>query len=184
MQAMGGKQGMADGGLPGAVFVTPTSAIGFTTTLALSLSSPVLINGVVLVADREGRQLFSSVTRDTASLPPRNNREIVEKISELKSEPQWMLDLRLKGLRLFDKKPMPTWGSDLSGIHFDTIKYFVRATDQKHDSWESLPDDIKALAENVLAHRLLVTPEAQLQGITAADALDEVLRTVPVPAAT
>ncbi len=45
-----------------------------------------------------------------------------------------------------------------------------------------VPDDLKALAEPVLAHRLLVTPEAQLQGISAADALTEVLRAVPVPA--
>ena len=44
-----------------------------------------------------------------------------------------------------------------------------------------MPDDLKALAEPVLAHRLLVTPEAQLQGISAADALTEVLRAVPVP---
>jgi MoxR-like ATPase len=43
------------------------------------------------------------------------------------------------------------------------------------------PDDIKALAQPVLAHRLLVTAEAQLQGITPADALDEVLRSVAVP---
>jgi MoxR-like ATPase len=45
-----------------------------------------------------------------------------------------------------------------------------------------VPDDLKALAEPVLAHRLLVTPEAQLQGISAADALTEVLRSVPIPA--
>ena len=45
-----------------------------------------------------------------------------------KSEPQWMLDLRLKGLKLFHRKPMPTWGSDLSTIDFDNIKYFVRST--------------------------------------------------------
>ncbi|HEX6235975.1 MAG TPA: MoxR family ATPase [Acidimicrobiales bacterium] len=44
-----------------------------------------------------------------------------------------------------------------------------------------IPDDLKALAESVLAHRLLVTPEAQLQGITPADALGEVIRSVPVP---
>ena len=44
-----------------------------------------------------------------------------------------------------------------------------------------IPDDVKALAVPVLAHRLLVTPEAQLQGVTAADALGEVLRAVPVP---
>ena len=45
-----------------------------------------------------------------------------------------------------------------------------------------VPDDLKALAEPVLAHRLLVTPEAQLQGISTADALTEVLRAVPIPA--
>jgi len=46
-----------------------------------------------------------------------------------------------------------------------------------------LPDDVKALAVPVLAHRLIVTPEAQLQGISPGDALAEVLRAVPVPAA-
>ena len=46
-----------------------------------------------------------------------------------------------------------------------------------------LPDDVKALAVPVLAHRMIVTPEAQLQGISPADALAEVLRAVPVPAA-
>jgi MoxR-like ATPase len=46
-----------------------------------------------------------------------------------------------------------------------------------------VPDDLKALAEPVLAHRLLVTPEAQLQGVSAGDALTEVLRSVPIPTA-
>ncbi len=54
------------------------------------------------------------------------NEAVVRDISAKKSEPDWMLDLRLKGLKLFGKKPMPTWGSDLSGIDFDNIKYFVR----------------------------------------------------------
>jgi len=71
------------------------------------------------------------------------NEEVVRDISAKKSEPQWMLDLRLKGLSLFDKKPMPSWGSDLSGIFFDTIKYFVRSTEKQATSWEDLPDDIK-----------------------------------------
>ena len=71
------------------------------------------------------------------------NEEVVRDISSKKSEPQWMLDLRLKGLSLFEKKPMPSWGSDLSGIFFDTIKYFVRSTEKQATSWEDLPDDIK-----------------------------------------
>ena len=71
------------------------------------------------------------------------NEDVVRDISAKKNEPQWMLDLRLKGLALFDKKPMPHWGSDLSGIHFDTIKYFVRSTEKQATTWEELPEDIK-----------------------------------------
>ena len=52
---------------------------------------------------------------------------VVRDISAKKSEPEWMLDLRLKGLRLFHKKPLPTWGADLADIDFDNIKYFVRS---------------------------------------------------------
>ena len=89
------------------------------------------------------------------------NEDVVRDISEKKSEPQWMLDLRLKGLRLFDKKPMPNWGSDLSGIHFDNIKYFVRSTEKQAASWEDLPDDIKNTYER------LGIPDAEKQRLVA-----------------
>ena len=85
------------------------------------------------------------------------NEEIVRDISAKKSEPQWMLDLRLKGLRLFEKKPMPHWGSDLTGIHFDTIKYFVRSTEKQATDWDDLPDDIKNTYDR------LGIPEAEKQ---------------------
>src|SRR5438270_1739749 len=68
---------------------------------------------------------------------------VVRGISALKNEPEWMLDLRLKGLRLFARKPMPNWGADLSGIDFDNIKYFVRSTERQAESWDDLPADIK-----------------------------------------
>src|SRR5215510_9680292 len=61
---------------------------------------------------------------------------VVRDISAKKNEPSWMLDLRLKGLRLFDRKPMPAWGADLSDIKFDTIKYFVRSTEKQAATWE------------------------------------------------
>ena len=73
------------------------------------------------------------------------SEDVVRDISAKKSEPQWMLDLRLKGLKLFEKKPMPTFGSDLSGIFFDQIKYFVRSTEKQAATWEDLPDEIKNL---------------------------------------
>src|SRR3954465_1824082 len=63
--------------------------------------------------------------------------------SAKKNEPEWMLQRRLRALSIFDKKPMPTWGSDLSGIDFDNIKYFVRSTEKQATSWDDLPADIK-----------------------------------------
>jgi Fe-S cluster assembly protein SufB len=85
------------------------------------------------------------------------NEDVVREISALKNEPQWMLDFRLKALRLFERKPMPNWGADLSGIDFDNIKYFVRATDQQVTSWDDLPVDIKNTYDK------LGIPEAEKQ---------------------
>ena len=67
------------------------------------------------------------------------SEEVVRDISAQKDEPEWMLDLRLKGLKLFRRKPMPGWGSDLSGIDFENIKYFVRSTEKQAASWDELP---------------------------------------------
>ena len=89
------------------------------------------------------------------------NEEVVRDISAKKNEPQWMLDLRLKGLRLFDKKPMPTWGSYLGDIDFDNIKYFVRSTEKQATSWDELPEDIKNTYDR------LGIPEAEKQRLIA-----------------
>ena len=68
---------------------------------------------------------------------------VVRDISSRKDEPEWMLKRRLRALQLFERKPMPTWGADLSGIDFDNIKYYVKSTEKQAQSWEDLPDDIK-----------------------------------------
>ncbi|HET6482030.1 MAG TPA: Fe-S cluster assembly protein SufB [Actinoplanes sp.] len=86
---------------------------------------------------------------------------VVRNISTLKNEPEWMLNLRLKGLRLFDRKPMPNWGADLTGIDFQNIKYFVRSTEKQAASWEDLPEDIKATYDR------LGIPEAEKQRLVA-----------------
>ncbi|GGM58497.1 Fe-S cluster assembly protein SufB [Thermopolyspora flexuosa] len=92
-----------------------------------------------------GNYKFGWADPDAAGAAARRglSEEVVRNISALKNEPEWMLDLRLKGLRLFQKKPMPTWGADLSGIDFDQIKYFVRSTEKQATSWDELPPDIK-----------------------------------------
>ncbi|MGH3780871.1 MAG: Fe-S cluster assembly protein SufB, partial [Pseudonocardiaceae bacterium] len=77
---------------------------------------------------------------------------VIRDISAKKSEPEWMLETRLKALRLFQRKPMPRWGADLSGIDFDNIKYFVRSTEKQATSWDDLPDDIKATYDRLGIH--------------------------------
>ncbi len=89
------------------------------------------------------------------------SEDVVREISALKNEPEWMLQTRLKALRLFDKKPLPTWGSDLSTIDFDTIKYFVRSTEKQAQTWDDLPDDIKTTYDK------LGIPEAEKQRLVA-----------------
>jgi len=89
------------------------------------------------------------------------SEEVVRDISRLKDEPEWMLSTRLKALRLFDRKPMPRWGADLSGIDFDTIKYFVRSTERQATSWEDLPEDIKRTYDR------LGIPDAEKQRLVA-----------------
>ncbi|MBU3685249.1 MAG: Fe-S cluster assembly protein SufB [Mycobacterium sp.] len=86
---------------------------------------------------------------------------VVRDISAKKNEPEWMLDVRLKALRTFEKKPMPNWGSDLGGIDFDNIKYFVRSTEKQAASWEELPEDIKRTYDR------LGIPEAEKQRLVA-----------------
>ncbi|PSK96735.1 iron-regulated ABC transporter membrane component SufB [Murinocardiopsis flavida] len=100
---------------------------------------------------------------DTAGASARRglNEEVVRDISGKKSEPEWMEKLRLKSLRLFDKKPMPAWGADLSKIDFDNIKYFVRSTEKQATSWEELPEDIKNTYDR------LGIPEAEKQRLVA-----------------
>ncbi|GAA1760595.1 Fe-S cluster assembly protein SufB [Luedemannella helvata] len=100
---------------------------------------------------------------DTAGANARRglNEEVVRDISARKNEPEWMLDLRLKGLRLFDRKPMPNWGADLTGIDFDNIKYFVRSTEKQAASWDDLPEDIKNTYDR------LGIPEAEKQRLVA-----------------
>ncbi|MEN9748939.1 MAG: hypothetical protein RL149_17 [Actinomycetota bacterium] len=89
------------------------------------------------------------------------SEDVVRNISHLKSEPDWMLETRLKGYNFFERKPMPAWGSDLSGIDFDNIKYFVRSTEKQAQSWEDLPEDIRNTYER------LGIPEAERSRLVA-----------------
>ena len=91
-------------------------------------------------------------------------RKIVEQISEMKGEPSWMRKFRLKSLDLFEKRPMPTWGADLSGINFDDIYYYIKPVQEQGKTWDDIPAEIKDTFDR------LGIPQAERQylaGVTA-----------------
>src|SRR5436853_2053853 len=92
------------------------------------------------------------------------SKEGVEQISEMKGEPGWMRPFRLKSLALFEKRPMPTWGADRSGIDFDNIFYYIKPVAEQGKTWDDIPSDIKDTFDR------LGIPEAErkfLAGVTA-----------------
>jgi Fe-S cluster assembly protein SufB len=93
-------------------------------------------------------------------------REMVERISAMKNEPEWMRTFRLRAYEIFISKPMPSWGDTalLEEIDFDNIHYFVKSTDKTERSWDDVPDDIKRTFDR------LGIPEAErkfLSGVSA-----------------
>lgn len=77
------------------------------------------------------------------------DREIVEQISAMKGEPEWMLDFRLKAFKHFQKRPMPTWGGDLSELDLDNIYYYVKPAEAESKSWDDVPETIKNTFEKL-----------------------------------
>ncbi|MEZ6094105.1 MAG: Fe-S cluster assembly protein SufB [Pirellulaceae bacterium] len=91
------------------------------------------------------------------------DREIVAQISEMKNEPGWMRDFRMQALDIFESKPMPNWGGDLS-LDFQDIYYYLKPTNQQGRTWDDVPAEIKETFEK------LGIPEAErkyLAGVKA-----------------
>lgn len=91
-------------------------------------------------------------------------RRVVEEISKMKEEPQWMLDYRLKALQHFYDRPMPQWGGDLTGLDFDEIVYYVKPSERQGTTWDEVPAEIKQTFDK------LGIPEAEqkyLAGVSA-----------------
>ena len=85
--------------------------------------------------------------------------EVIRNISKEKNEPDWVLDIRLKALKLFNELPMPTWGPDLSELDLNTISTYVKTANKMSDTWEEVPDDIKEVFD------ALGIPEAEKKNL-------------------
>jgi Fe-S cluster assembly protein SufB len=91
------------------------------------------------------------------------NAQIVSEISEMKREPAWMRDFRLRSLKIFESKPMPRWGGNI-GIDFQDIYYYLKPTEGQGKTWDDVPADIKETFDK------LGIPEAEkkfLSGVKA-----------------
>ncbi|HEX3394399.1 MAG TPA: Fe-S cluster assembly protein SufB [Acidimicrobiales bacterium] len=93
------------------------------------------------------------------------NADIVEEMSWMKGEPDWMRQMRLRALRLFERKPMAPWFAvNMPELDFQDIFYYIKPIDKQVDAWDQLPESVKATYEK------LGIPEAErkyLAGVTA-----------------
>jgi Fe-S cluster assembly protein SufB len=92
------------------------------------------------------------------------SRRVVEQISSMKEEPEWMLKRRLKALEIFESKPVPTWGADLSSLDLDRIYFYVRPAEKEGRSWDEVPEDIKRTFDR------LGIPEAERRSLAGVGA--------------
>ncbi len=77
------------------------------------------------------------------------SEDVVRAMSAEKEEPEWMLEFRLKSLETFNKMAMQEWGPDLSGINFDDLTYFQKASEKPARDWEDVPEKIKETFERI-----------------------------------
>ncbi len=91
------------------------------------------------------------------------SEKIVKQISNFKKEPEWMTEKRVTGYRVFEKKPMPTWGGDLSHIDFNDVYYYLKPKGKKEDSWDKVPEEIKRTFDK------LGIPEAERKFFSGAE---------------
>ena len=92
------------------------------------------------------------------------NRQIVEEISDMKKEPQWMKELRLKALDTYNQLELPTWGPDLSELNMDDIATYVKPKSKLNSDWDEVPEDIKKTFDS------LGIPEAEKKSLAGVGA--------------
>ena len=93
---------------------------------------------------------FSSPTNDYSYKAPKGlSEQLVREISTRKSEPEWMLRLRLQALKQYQEMKIPDWGADLSELNWEEIHYYLKPVDKQYKSWEDVPDNVRKVFETV-----------------------------------
>ncbi len=95
------------------------------------------------------------------------NEDVVKEISRLRDEPGWMEDFRMRALKNFNDRPVPTWGVDLSPIHFQDFYYYAHPAKETAKKWEDVPPEIRNTFEK------LGIPEAERKFLAGVGAIYE-----------
>lgn len=115
--------------------------------------------------DEETRNVYNTKTNNKALKKEYGlTKEIIENISNEKNEPQWVLDIRLKGLETYFKLENPDWGPDISYLDINDIATYVKPVDKEVRSWNDVPEDIKNVFDK------LGIPEAEKQALAGSGA--------------
>jgi len=103
------------------------------------------------VVDAPNRGIYDIKDEDKFSYKTSKglNREIIEEISDKKNEPLWMREFRLKSLDIYNSKPIPTWGADLSSLNVENIVTYVKPESGLKQSWDDVPEYIKNTFERL-----------------------------------
>jgi len=108
------------------------------------------------------------------------DEDVVKSISQHKKEPKWMRDARLKAYATYGSKSMPTWGADLSRIHFDDIYYYIKPTADRAATWEDLPEEIRDTYDRIgipeAEKKFLAGVSAQYESEVVYKSIQETLR--------
>ncbi len=102
-----------------------------------------------IVSDRRDEYAFHDDIDYLAQTKRGLSRETVEEISQIKDEPEWMLQFRLRAYEHFLTRPMPTWGGNLLDIDLDKIVYYRKPSAGEEKSWDDVPEKIKATFEKL-----------------------------------
>jgi Fe-S cluster assembly protein SufB len=113
----------------------PTAKIGVmaaTDTTRITKPSPIVENEQGELVARRGVSL-----------------EVIRELSRIKNEPAWMTEKRESAFAIFERKPMPTWGPDLSELNFDDLVLYSPPTTGRFNSWDDVPADMKKTYEDL-----------------------------------
>jgi len=102
-----------------------------------------------LATDYKTKYGFSAPEKHVYKAQKGLNEGVVRQISAMKDEPKWMLEFRLKALEIFNRKPTPTWGGDLSNINYDEIYYYARPAEKAERSWDDVSPEMKDTFERL-----------------------------------